>query len=55
MSCIFTSYVGQLGSCGHWNVENDSEKLNDLYSSSDIIRMIKSRRTRWAEHVARVV
>jgi hypothetical protein len=28
------------------------EKLNDLYSSPNIIRVIKSRRMRWAEYVA---
>jgi hypothetical protein len=32
-----------------------SEKLNDLYSLSDFIRMIKSKRMGWAGHVARVV
>src|SRR5215470_10217895 len=30
-----------------------NEELNDLYSSPNIIRVIKSRRMRWAEHVAR--
>jgi hypothetical protein len=30
------------------------EDLHDLYSSPDIIHMIKSRRMRWAGHVARV-
>jgi hypothetical protein len=29
-----------------------SEELHNLYSSPSIIRMIKSRRMRWAEHVA---
>jgi len=29
-----------------------NEKLNDLYSSPNIVRMIKSRRMRWAGHVA---
>jgi hypothetical protein len=29
-------------------------KLNDLYSSPNIIRVIKSRRKRWAGHVARM-
>jgi hypothetical protein len=29
-------------------------ELNDLYSSSDIFRLIKSRRMRWAGHVARM-
>jgi hypothetical protein len=28
-----------------------NEKLNDLYSSPSIVRMIKSRRIRWARHV----
>jgi hypothetical protein len=31
-----------------------SEELNDLYSSPNIIRLIKSRRMRWAGHVARM-
>jgi len=30
------------------------EELHDLYSSPNIIRVIKSRRMRWAEHVARM-
>ena len=31
-----------------------SEKLNDLYCSPSIIRVIKSRGMRWAGHVARM-
>ena len=31
-----------------------NEKLNDLYSSPNIVRVIKSRRMRWAGHVARM-
>jgi hypothetical protein len=31
-----------------------NEELHDLYSSPSIIRMIKSRRMRWAGHVARM-
>jgi hypothetical protein len=31
------------------------EKLNDLYSSPNIVWVVKSRRMRWAEHVARMV
>jgi hypothetical protein len=30
------------------------EELNDLYSSPKIIRVIKSRKMRWAGHVARM-
>jgi hypothetical protein len=31
-----------------------NEELHDLYSSPSIIRIIKSRRLRWAGHVARM-
>jgi hypothetical protein len=31
-----------------------NEELHNLYSSLSIIRMIKSRRMRWARHVARM-
>jgi hypothetical protein len=31
-----------------------NEELNDLYSSPNIVRLIKSRRMRWAGHVARM-
>ena len=31
-----------------------NEELNDLYSSPNILRVIKSRRIRWAGHVARM-
>ena len=33
--------------------ENYNEELNDLYSSPSFVQMIKSRRMRWAGHVAR--
>ena len=29
-----------------------NEEINDLYSSPSIVRVIKSRRMRWAGHVA---
>jgi hypothetical protein len=31
-----------------------NEKLNDLYPLPNIVRVVKSRRMRWAEHVARM-
>jgi hypothetical protein len=31
-----------------------TEELNDLYCSPTIVRVIKSRRIRWARHVARM-
>jgi hypothetical protein len=37
---------------GDWR-KLHNEELRDLYSSPSIIRIIKSRRMRWASHVAR--
>ena len=41
------------GLTGEWR-KLHSEELNDLYSSLNIVRVIKSRRIRWAGHVARM-
>jgi hypothetical protein len=38
---------------GRWR-KLHNEELHDLYSSPGVIRMIKSRRTRWARHAERM-
>jgi hypothetical protein len=38
---------------GEWR-KLHNEELHDLYSSPSIIRIIKSRRMRWAGHIARM-
>jgi hypothetical protein len=39
---------------GEWT-KLHNEELHDLYSSPNVIRIIKSRRMTWAGHVARMV
>jgi len=41
------------GVTGEWR-KLHNEELNDLYSSPNTVRVIKSRRMRWAGHVAHV-
>ena len=38
---------------GEWRKLN-KEEFNDLYSSPNIVRVIKSRKMRWAGYVARI-
>jgi hypothetical protein len=38
---------------GEWR-KMHNEEFHNLYSSSDIIRQVKSRRIRWAGHMARM-
>jgi hypothetical protein len=55
MSCIFITASRDLVylPCWLWR-KLYNEKLHNLYSLPNIIRMIKSRRMRWAGHVARM-
>jgi hypothetical protein len=46
---IFGSRRGEVT---EWWRKLHNEELSDLYSSPSIIRIIKSRRMRWVEHVA---
>ena len=41
------------GVTGEWRKLHD-EELNDLHCSPNIVRVMKSRRMRWAGHVARM-
>ena len=41
------------GVTGEW-IKLHNEGLNDLYCSPNIVRVIKSRRMRWAGHVVRM-
>ena len=38
---------------GKW-IKLHNEELNDMYCSPNFVRLIKSRRIRWAGHVARM-
>ena len=48
---IFGSKRGDV--TGEWR-KLHNEELNDLYCSPNAVRVIKSRRMRWAGHVARM-
>ena len=39
---------------GEWRELHNEELSSDLYSLPNIVRVVKSRRMRWAEHVARM-
>jgi hypothetical protein len=46
--------LGQGHEYGGADARKSVSELHNLYSSPSIIRMIKSRRMRWAGHVARI-
>jgi hypothetical protein len=48
---IFWPYRDEV--TGEWR-KLHNEELHDLYCSRNIVRVIKSRRMRWARHVARM-
>ena len=52
----FCSSVETSSVCIRWyyNIIIPNEELNDLYSSPNIVRVIKLRRMRWAGHVVRM-
>jgi hypothetical protein len=49
---VFRPKTGKI--IGQWR-KLHNEELHNLYSSPNIIRIIKSRRMRWAGHVASIV
>jgi hypothetical protein len=51
LSIIFRPKRDEVMEDGDWR-KLHNEVLHNLYSSPNIIRMIKSRRMRWAGHVA---
>jgi hypothetical protein len=54
MDCyIYSNWPKRDEVTGEWSILHN-EELYALYSSPNIIRVIKSRRLRWAGHVARM-
>jgi hypothetical protein len=55
LSRIITESIGQGGIFWYGlSIRKCDGELHNLYSSPDIIRQMKSRRMRWAGHVARM-
>jgi hypothetical protein len=53
LKCISSLLVSIYEVTGVWR-KLHNEELHGLYSSPSIVRVIKARRMRWAEHVARM-
>ena len=51
-SSLYIYVIGCMYVCILSKLHN--EELSDLYCSPDIVRVVKSRRMRWAGHVARM-
>ena len=52
-SFVFQFAIQNSKDQGEWR-KLHNEKIRDLYSLSNIVRVVKSRRMRWAGHVARM-
>jgi len=50
----FDVYTSSSGSFLFSMLKLHNEELSDLYSLPNIVRVVKSRRMRWAGHVARM-
>ena len=57
MLCLTSIFIGCRTDVdevtGEWRKQHN-EEINGLYSSPNIVRVIKSRRKRWAGHVERM-
>jgi hypothetical protein len=53
LSTLRSSFVKRDEVTGEWR-KLHTEELKDLYSLPNIVRVVKSRRMRWAGHVARM-
>ena len=52
--CVLSIYIYMREEVtGEWRILHN-EELSDLYSLRNVVRVVKSRRMRWAGHVARM-
>jgi hypothetical protein len=52
-SSLYRILLGVVSRAGEWR-KLHNEELNNLYSLPNIVRVVKSKRMRWAGHVARM-